>query len=291
MVSANQASASLPCPKMTLRRLLDAYVASVACSPRYQESLRRTVAKAAGYGLESVCQLEPERVNDFLGKLPLAATTRHNIRRELLTLWRWAYEERLTDSQPTRVKRIAARRGPPQAWSREQVAGLLDAAERDERPVSALYPHAKRCHVLPAWIAVGWETGLRLTDMLSLTQEHFRHDCIVTVAHKTGKPTVRRIGEYARSQCERLLAESPDGTLFAWLLPRRRAILLWRDFLRERRLVGSSKWLRRAGATELERLAPGSSSRWLDHSNPALCRLHYIDPTLLAPPIGPPPLR
>jgi integrase len=276
---------------MTLRDLLNAYTASVACGPRYQESLQRTVAKAAGYGLIRVCQLSPEKVNDFLGKLPLAPTTRHNIRRELMTLWRWAYEERLTDSQPTRVKRIAARRGPPQAWSREQVTSLLDAAERDERRVNALHPHAKRCHVLPAWISVGWETGLRLTDMLSLRQEHFRHDCIVTVAHKTGKPTVRRIGEYAQRRCEWLLENSPDGTLLAWLLPRRRAILLWRDFLRERRLSGSSKWLRRAGATELERLAPGSAARWLDHSNPALCSLHYIDPTLLSPPIGPPPLR
>lgn len=276
---------------MTLTELLAAYTAANACSPRYQESLRRTAAKATGYGLGLVCQLAPEPVNRFLDHLPVSPTTRHNIRRELLTLWRWAYEERLTDVQPVRVKRIAARRQAPQAWSVRCLTTLLDAAERDERPINALFPDVRRCHVLPAWIAVGYETGLRLTDMLALSRDHFREDCIVTVANKTGKVTVRRLGHYALTRCQWLLDRTPDGTVFRWIMPRRRAILLWRDFLKEQGVKGSSKWLRRAGATELERLHPGAATHWLDHSNPALCKLHYIDPTLLNPPIGPPPLR
>lgn len=281
----------LPSTPMTLRGLLDLYTQSVTCSPRYQESLRRTVNKAQIYGLGLVCQLAPERVNDFLGKLDLAATTKHNIRRELLTLWRWAYEQRLTDVQPVRVKRIPPSRRVPQAWGRDALQALLAAAEADETPVSLRYPAVRRQHVLTAWIAVGYETGLRLTDMLALHESQFRGDCIVTVAHKTGKPTVRRISEYARQRCQWLIDRSPDGTVFGWVLPRRRAILLWRAFLKQQKAAGSSKWLRRAGATEIEKHHPGAATLWLDHSNPALCRMHYIDPTLLAPPIGPPPLR
>jgi integrase len=288
MLSASPASLT---PTMTLTDLLDAYTASVACGPRYQDSLRRTVRKATGYGLATVCQLTPDRVNEFLGKLDLAAVTRSNIRRELLTLWRWGFEERLFDSQPVRVKRITPARKPPQAWSVPQLTRLLDAAERDETPVSARHPLVKRRHVLTAWIPIGYETGLRLTDVLSLRQENFRQDCIVTVAHKTNKPTVRRLGAYATKRVEWLLDHSPDDTVFGWLLPRRRAIILWRDFLKQNNTPGSSKWLRRTGATELERLHPGMAAQWLDHSNPALCKLHYIDPTLLAPPLGPPPLK
>lgn len=282
------------CASMTLTDLLAAYTAANACSPRYRESLRRTTTKATGYGLELVCQLDADPVNRFLDHLPVSSTTRHNIRRELLTLWRWAYEERLTDAQPVRIKRIAARRQAPQAWSVRCLTTLLDAAERDERPVHAKSKRlrgVRRCDVLPAWIAVGYESGLRLTDMLALSQEHFREDCIATVANKTGKVTVRRLGNYALERVQWLLDHSPDGTVFRWALTRKGALRLWRTFLKEQGVSGSSKWLRRAGATELERLHPGMATHWLDHSNPALCKLHYIDPTLLNPPVGPPPLR
>ena len=276
---------------MTLSGLLGHYTQSKQCSPRYRESLWRTVNKATRYGLLTVCQLEPEQVNAFLSSLPLGATTKHNIRREILTLWRWAFDERLTDSQPVRVRKISANRQPPQAWSRDQLNDLLDEAEADCTPVSAWHPEINRSHILTAWIATGFETGLRLTDMLALTKSMFRKGFIVCVANKTEKPTVRRISPYAQDKCEWLLAKSPDQTVFSWVLTRRRAILLWRDFLKQREASGSSKWLRRSGATDLEREHPGMATHWLDHSNPALCRIHYIDPTLLDPPIGPKPLR
>lgn len=276
---------------MTLHDALSLYLRSVEASPRYQESLRRTVKKLALYLLVHVRQLEPLAINDFLSRVPVGQTTKSNYRREILTLWRWAWNEGLTPVPPVKVKKVSPARKAPQAWSVGELNCLLDRAEADDTIVNCLFPHIRRCHILPAWIAVGFETGLRLTDMLNLREENIRRQTVVLTAHKTGKVTVREIGAYAMARCQFLLKNSPDGSLFSWITPRRRALLLWRSFLDQNGIAGSSKWLRRSAATELERTAPGTATRFLDHSAPHLARLHYVDPSLLLPPKGPTPLR
>ena len=277
---------------MTLTALLADYLLAREASPRYVESLQRTIRRLASCGVIYVRELEPQFVNGWLNKwTELSPTTRSNMRRELLTLWRYAHECGYTDVQPIRVKKIRAVRKSPEAWSNLAMQTLLLDAEQDKTPVSNRLKGVLVCHILPCWIMVGYESGLRLTDMLALTEENFRNSTIVAVANKTGKVTVRPISPIALQMCERLFAMSPDGSLFSWALPRRRALRIWRAFIDKHGHRGSSKWLRRSGATALESEHPGAATKWLDHSNPALCRLHYIDPTLLSPVISPRPLR
>ena len=121
--------------QMLLADLLDVYLSEREASPRYIESLNRTVRRARECGLLDTSQLLPEKANEFLSRLPLAAVTRANIRRELLTLWRFAFEHSYTDVPPLRVCRIKATPPPPRAWSLDTLRQLLAAAEQDERPV------------------------------------------------------------------------------------------------------------------------------------------------------------
>lgn len=276
---------------MTTDSLLDEYLAERAASPRYVESLRRTIRKAGLYGILHVCQLSAPNVNKFLQNADVGPTTKANYRRELLTLWRFAWERGHTESQPRGVMQLRAARKAPQAWSLVELSKMLRAAEADCRIVNRRYPSVQRKDVLPCWIACGYDSGLRLTDLLSLRGSDVRNGCVVVTANKTGKVTTRPLSQYAADQCSDLLQLSPDGTLFRWLLTRRRAVLLWRHFLDGLGMDGSSKWLRRSGATMLESQHPGMATRWLDHSAPHLARNHYLDPTLLAPPLGPPALR
>ena len=272
-----------PCNKptsMTLHDLKNSYVSERDASPRYRESLLRTVRKAAIYGIETVCQLTPEAVNQFLSSLPLSPTTRHNIRRELLTLWRYAHEEGWCSVPPLRVRRIKDKPAAPQAWAQTDLAKMLRCAEADETIINRRTGLMVR-DVLPTWITLGFETGLRLHDMLDLTADNYRNGCIVVRAHKTGKVAVRRLSAECQRRLDALLSFSPDATVFRWTLPRRRAIATWRAFLDRNHMPGSSKWLRRSAATQLERLTPGAAAAWLDHSNPALARKHYLDQTLL----------
>lgn len=274
--------------QMTLLSLLDRYTAANECSHRYVESLRRTVKKAEDSGLREIRQLVPDKVNSMLvGLTSLSQTTRHNIRRELLTLWKFAYETNLTEVYPARVRKIKPAFAPPQAWTPKEMQRLLKCAETDETRVSGRV-QLRRCDVLPAWIGVGFESGLRFGDMHALTASNFRNDCVVVVEAKTGKTSVRKLSPGTVQAVERLLGMSPDRTLFKWCLPRRRAILLWKKFLDDHNFVGSSKWLRRTAATQVELQEKGSATYFLQHSMPHLAKRHYIDASQLAAPSGPP---
>ena len=277
---------------MCLDDLLDAYAASRETSKRYRESLLRTVRKAVAAGLTSVDDLQPVQVNRFLVGLStvVSATTRHNIRRELLTLWRYAFEEGLTEVPPLRVARIRQARTAPQAWSLAELSRMLDCAESDETSIGG--KHGMRiCDFMPAWVAIAYDTGLRFTDMLSLKKSEIRNGFVVKTANKTGKPLTRPLSAYAIKQVTRLAKRSPDGTVFAWFLTRRRAFLKMRDFYDRHGFDGSGKFLRRSCATYVEQSSPGTAWKYLQHSTPTLVPRHYDDESLRAALSGPPPIK
>lgn len=274
---------------MTLDNLLRSYLVAVEVGPRYAESLRRTVRKAQANGLLEIRQLAPDTVNSFLAGLDLSPVTVGNIRRELLTLWRFAYEERLTEAQPTRIRRVKARSSPPVCWTRDELNRLWEAAGSDETPISSRV-QLRRCDVLPAWIAIAYDSGMRFGDVLSLQSSQIVRGFVVTIAAKTGKQLVRQLSPVAVYEAARLVKMSPDGSLFLWCLPRRRALLLWRSFLDQHGFRGSSKWLRRAAATAVEMRERGAATAFLQHSSPHLAIRHYLDQTQLMAPVAPPPI-
>ena len=287
---------SLSCDpvSMLLSDVLAEYLAARDVSRGYADSMHRTVRQAAAYGIKETRQLTPAHVNGFLGEIrnrKVSSSTRSNIRRMLLTLWRYCHEMDYVSQPPLKICRVKVALPPPSAWSTDTLIQLLDAAEKDVRPVSLRYPSLRWKHVLPAWITISFETGLRLGDILSLRKESFRNGCICVTASKTGKYEVKKISPYAQKAAGRLAAASPDGTVFRWAVTRRRALVKWKAFLIEQKIAGSSKFLRRSSFTYTELKRPGTAHRFANHSDPSLVWLHYIDRTLLAPPEGPDPLR
>ena len=276
---------------MRLTDLLAAYMGGRDCGVRYRESLVRTVRKMMGSGITSVADLHPQHLNKFLSSLSsLSATTRQNIRREALTLWRYAFEERLTDEPPLRVMRIRATPKPPQAWSMPTLERLLECAEKDTAVVSVRH-NMRICDFMPAWITIGYDSGLRFQDIYELREDQVR-DCVVTgVAHKTNKTFIRPLSEYAVEKSKALATLSPDGTLFSWFLTRRRAFLHMAAFRERHKIAGTMKYLRRSCATMKERAEPGSARYYLQHGDGATTTRHYIDESLLALPEGPPPIK
>lgn len=276
---------------MSLIDLLAIYVASRDCGLRYRESLKRTVKRLSEAGCASVADLTSEQVNRFLVSVSsLSPTTRQNLRRETLTLWRYAFEERMTDVPPMRVLRIKTQPKPPQAWSMNTLDRMLAAAETDETIVSV--KHGVRvCDWVPAWITIAYDSGLRFADVHALTAQQIR-DCVVTgAASKTGKTFIRPLSEYAMQQAKRLIERSPDGTLFRWFLTRRRAFLSLAAFRKRHGIDGTMKYLRRSCATMKEADQPGSARQYLQHGDGATTTRHYIDESLLAVPCGPRPIR
>lgn len=283
-------NSSLCHPMLSLTSALDRYMVAVECSPRYVEGLKRTVKKAKAAGLTCVSDLTADRVNRWLGTIPLASTTRHNIRRELLTLWRFAHMNGWTEEFPWRVRKIRPSYKPPVAWTMNEMRAMLDAARTDQTPISKRLRMVRRCDLLPAWIGLSYDAGVRFTDVHFVTKDQVRGAYLTTVAHKTGKPLVRHLSAATVKAVQHAAKLSPDRTLFLWALPRKRAFAMWRDFLAQHGLAGSSKWLRRTAATQVERAKTGAATEFLQHSMPHLARRHYIDQTQLDAPNAPPPI-
>ena len=276
---------------MTILDLARDYVGQNECSAGYAGNLLRTARLVTRYGLETISQLTCEIVNAMFSKMPGSPQLKHNTRRELLTVWRWAFESGLTNHPPLRLKRIRVKARPVEAWSMKMLERLLCAAAQDHTPVSRRWPQVTRALVLPAWIGLGFDTGLRFADIHNLTIHSFRNNCVAVSANKTGKVTIRPVSDETADEVARLFKLSPDGTLFKWALPRRRAFVMWQTFLREQGVRGSSKYLRRSCATYVHKKAPGRASDYLSHSDTKLIWRHYLDQTLLDMPEGPPPIR
>jgi len=274
---------------MTLTELLDRYTAANECSRRYVESLSRTVKKAESSGLKKICQLSSDAVNKFLAELPLGPTTRHNIRRELLTLWRFAYEERLIEAYPGRIRRIRPAYGVVRAWTPSQLLSMLSLAREDQTPISKRCG-LRRCDVLPCWLLVNYDTGLRFSDVLTLSEDSLSNGCVVVAERKTGKVVTRRLKPETEREVCQLLKYSPDGTLFQWLMPRRRAFLVWRAFLDANKFGGSTKWFRRSAATQVHKEKRGAAKEFLRHSAEHLQYRHYIDMSQIDEGVSPPEL-
>ena len=276
---------------MTLVELAACYAAENAASDGYRANLSRTARKFAAYGLHLVRQLSAPTVNTALAEMQLTPATKHNIRRESLTLWKWAFDREWSSSPPLRLHRIKVRARPVEAWSMTTLERMMAVAARDETPVSLRVPHVTRRMVLPAWIGLAFDTGLRFADVHALTIKNFRNNCVAVTAQKTGKTTIRPVSEDTGEEVGLLFKHSPDGTLFKWAVPRRRAFVMWQRFLAEHKFNGSSKYLRRSCATYVQRKSPGQASDYLSHSDPKLVWKHYLDQTLLDMPEGPPSIR
>lgn len=274
---------------MTLARLLEIYTAANECSPRYVESLRRTVKKAEAIGLEHVCQLEPDAVNTMLAQLPTSAVTRSNVRRELLTLWRFAYERHWTDVYPARIRKIRVAFAPVCAWTPEELRRILAAAVADETPISRRHGILVR-DALPAWTLINYDTALRFGDMHRLASHQFVNDCVMLCESKTRKTAVRRLRGETMAAAQALLARSPDGSMFLWFMPRRRAFATWRSFLDRHRFRGSVRWFRRSAATQVHKVRIGAARELLQHSADYLQYRHYLDQSQLEDHPSPPPV-
>ena len=74
-----------------------------------------------------------------------------------------------------------------------------------------------------------------------------------------------------------MLALSPDGRIIGWVCQRRQAMRLMREHLDRCGLDGTSKWLRRSGATHIEMAEPGKATMHLGHRTPTLAAQSYID--------------
>jgi integrase len=247
----------------------DFYLSQRAVTRSYERSVRNI---AGGVGRLSV-----ERINEYLKDLleRRSTLTVRTHRSVLLSLWRHAYDQGLVKQAPRGVMKVKARRAPTRAWTQEQLRQLLDATAQYSGRRS--WSGVDVGLWLRTWILLGYESGSRLGDLYSFRREHLDGDVLRWTQSKTGDPIVRTLSPACVACCHAMLAASPDGRILGWVCSRRQAIRRMREFLDAAGVPGTSKFLRRSGATHIEMESPGKASLHLGHRTPTLAAQAYID--------------
>jgi len=257
---------------MTLIELARAYVQRVGGSAGYMEQMEvlcRRLPWTAG-------DLRPERIDAYLTEAlnHWSPSTVANHRRMLGTLMRFAASEGLVDrSIPRPLRRVKRPPPAPRAWSHAEIIQLLGACKK--------LPGGRKCRhaaLMRAWILVAYSTGLRLGDLLQIRYDQMRGQRILVRQHKTGTPHCVHVDDNAMRAIHALPKLGPR--IFGDLICRDKVLSQMRLLARLSGIPGSTKFLRRSGATYCE--AGGKDARiHLGHRTGAM-KVHYVDPLLLA---------
>jgi integrase len=253
----------------TFTRIAKDYLSQRATSKAHEANVLRLAAR--------VKHPTAAEVNAYLKKRleTRASITCRSERSILLTLWRWAWECDMVATPPKGVMRVKGRKPPTVAWTVEQIRESLKATERYNG--QKLRSGAPLDATMRAWILLAYESGARFGDIWSFRAEHFRGDTLRWQQHKTGDAITKLLSPACMEAVQAMLAKSPDGTVLGWACRRRQAMRLMRTHLDSIGAGGSSKWLRRSGATHVEIASPGKGRYHLGHRSVGLFESAYAD--------------
>ena len=245
------------------------YLAERVVSAVYAGNVRRVAARIGTVSVERLNKYIMARAEQVSG---ITAKSERTI---ALCMWRWAYDRGLIDTAPRGVLKMKARKKPTKAWTVPQLRELVKATHQFDG--KWMRSQADLGQFLQAWVLLAYETGARFGDVMAFRAEHLDGDTISWTQSKTGDPLVRSLTPACLDACDAMLKRSPDGSIVGWACGKREAMRLMRKLLDSQGLGGSSKWLRRSGATHCEMEKPGSGRLHLGHRSPALFESAYAD--------------
>lgn len=278
---------------MQLAELVRSYLLERECCAKYAESLRaveRSFSAALGHPA-TIADFADDPVNSWLASLRGSSQTRANKRRLLLTLWRDAFDRRLVDRLPGRIRKIKRADVVPECWTLEQVRKVQAAC--DELRGNFRRLKVSRALYMRALVDAKYDSCLRLGDLLSIEREWiWPGGYLSLVQNKTGKTQRVRLRDSTLKRIEELQAALP-GHRLVWppFAQRKRFYQLFKKIVAAAGVRGSAKWLRRTSASYFERENPGMAWRHLGHSRPGVDRQFYLDPNVAYPdrPLPPEP--
>jgi len=253
----------------TLEKLAKHYISNRVVCGEYQASIRR-IARGCR-------NLSTEAVNDYLRRRldEVSTITVRNERGIILTIWVNAYHAKLVDEMPRGVMKIKTRREATRAWTLDEVKAVLSAAGKKKG--IKMRSGTDLGAFLTAWILLGYESGARLGDCWHFRREHIEGDSLRWTQSKTGDPICKVLTQACLDACHEMLRSSPDGTIIGWVCGKRHATRVMKEHLDDCCLPGTSKWLRRSGATHIEMLDPGRARLHLGHRSVGLAEKAYLD--------------
>jgi len=203
----------------------------------------------------------------------LSAVTVNKHRRMLVTLVRAAQKQGLASGCDRPIRRVSYTLPPVRAWSMDEMGRLLAVAA--EMPGGT-----RRCPyriLLPAYMQVGFSTGLRRGDLLAIEHADIRGNLIAVTQQKTGQAHVALLNEAALAAIASL--PKKGRRVFGDLVSDVQIVRVIRRLVKSAGLCGTGKYLRRSSATYAE-MQGFSASRQLGHRSKDMARF-YVDEVLL----------
>lgn len=257
---------------MTLIELATTYVNRVGGSPGYLEQMvvlvRRLPWKAE--------DLSPDQIDAYLtdALAHLSPSTVYNHRRMLQRLLNFAAELGLVDRSIVRPLRRVKRLPPdPVAWSHADINHLLAVASN--LTGGKKVPHSQ---LMRAWILVAYSTGLRLGNLLEIRWDQIHGHRLRLRQVKTKEPHVCFLDDRALAAINALPRKGPR--IFGDLICRDKVLAQVRRLVKLAETPGSTKFLRRSGATYAE-AKNLDASRHLGHRSPGM-KAYYVDRLLVS---------
>lgn len=260
---------------MMIEEFADRYCTSTGGSAGYREQLRVLCRRLPW----QVHDLDPDVISAYLQSAlsRLAPTTVANHRRMLTTLYRRAVADKLVRESNAKICRVKHFFPPVQAWTLEELAKLV-AAAKEMRGGTVKNP-CPYSILMPAYILVGYSTGLRRGDMLRARWDQVRGNKLSLLMSKTGKPHVCVMDAAAIEALGNL--PRYDRIIFGTIISADQIKKVTRRLVDSVGLDGSGKWLRRSSATYAE-LSGLSATMQLGHQTPGMAYRHYVDQAILA---------
>lgn len=258
---------------MTLTKLAERYVNRVGGAPSYLRQMQILLRRLPW----DICDLTPDRIDQYLtdALAHLAPSTVHRHRRMLGCLLRFAVAENLVDKSIVRpLRRVKVLPPQPVAWDHATIRRLVAIGSQLTRGTR----HCKYDVLIPAWILVAYSTGLRTSDLLRIRHDAIRGNKLRIAQQKTAWPHVVVLDDNAMRAIRRLPIRGPR--IFGDLISAEQIVRTMRRLVKRAGVRGSTKFLRRAGATYCE-IAGQDASAYLGHKTPGM-KAYYVDRLLLA---------
>jgi len=260
---------------MRLIDYADAYCTEIGGSDGYREQLRVLCRRLPW----QVHDLTPTAISGYLAQAlrRLSPATVLNHRRMLTTLYRRAVSDGLASESTVKISRVKC---PPKiirAWTLGELRLLLDAAY--QMTGGTVKNPCEYRVIMPAYILVGYSSGLRRGDMLAIRWDELRGNRLQVVMRKTHQPHVCVLDDPAVESLKRL--PRYDRLIFGSIFSLDRLQRTMRRLITEAGLEGTGKFLRRSSATYAE-LSGMSATFQLGHLTPGLAFRHYVDQVILS---------
>ena len=243
---------------MTLAKYVDAYLVAHDVADRTAEDYRWLAAQFSNWAgaLGRLDVLSAETINRYLiwlrerGCTPATVRSR---RTKVLLLWRASYRDGHTDNRPDadRIRRIRVPAPNPQGLTHEQTERLVAYCRANMRRRLRLVPVPAGDYLAALFLFL-WSSGMRLGDALSMEYAWLGP----TVTWRQSKTSTWHTAKLSPATLEAIERIRTPLRAMVWPRPGKSRTALYRMIRRAfagAGLLGSSKYLRRGGATDVYR--------------------------------------